>query len=261
MFCIAVGVSFPGAGTGSGLCLGDDALLTLLVEGLGLHHGDDTVAKGDEDERLLRTEGADERTVGGEVAVHLIVEDALAAGGDDALTGEGDGGAVDGERGGVAMGDAYPTALYPLGHAVGRGCGGVEGVVDEGLVAVAVAAAALATTAEVEEQQEEEEYGDDAPPPSSATASVWAHLIATDLAEVLLVVGEAFLGRLGGCGCGHGIGRVCVVGLGSIEGDGKGCATQRTDGVDFGDALAEGLIETVAAFGTAEKHGKVKREK
>ena len=230
------------------------------MEGFGLHHGDDIVAEGDEDERLLRTEGADELTVRGEVAVHLIVEGALAAGGDDALTGEGDGGAVDGERGGVAMGDAYPAAFYPLGYAVGRRCGGVEGVVDEGLVAVGVAAAALATAAEVEEQYEEEEYGDDAPPPSSATAAVWAHLIATDLAEVLLVVGEAFLGRLGGCGSGHGIGRVCVERLGSIEGDSKGCAAQRTDGVDFGDALAEGLIETVAAFGTAEKHGKVKSE-
>ena len=221
------------------------------MEGFGLHHGDDTVAEGDEDERLLRTEGADELTVGREVAVHLIVEDALAAGGDDALTGEGDGGAVDGERGGVAMGDAYPAAFNPLGYAVGRGCGGVEGIVDEGLVVVGVAAA-LATAAEVEQEYEEEEYGDDAPPPSSATASVWAHLIATDLAEVLLVVGEAFLGRLAGCGCGHGIGRVCVERLGSIEGDGKGCAAQRTDGVDFGDALTEGLIETVAAFGTAD---------
>ena len=230
------------------------------MEGLGLHHGDDTVAKGDEDERLLRTEGADELTVRGEVAVHLIVEDALAAGGDDALTREGDGGAVDGERGGVAMGDAYPAAFYPEGYAVGRGCGGVEGIVDEGLVAVGVAAA-LATTAEVEQQYEEEEYGDDAPPPSSATAAVWAHLIATDLAEVLLVVGEAFLGRLGGCGCGHGIGRVYVEGLSGVEGDGKGCAAQRTDGVDFGDALTEGLIETVAAFGTAEEQGKVKSEK
>jgi len=224
------------------------------VEGLGLHHSDDTVAKGDEDVRLLRTEGADELTVRGEVAVHLIGEGALAAGGDDALTGEGDGGAVDGERGGVAMGDAYPAAFNPLGYAVGRGCGGVEGVVDEGLVAVGVAAALVTTAAEIEEQYEEEEYGDDAPPPSSATAAVWTHLIATDLAEVLLVVGEAFLGRLGGCGCGHGVGRVCVVRLGSIEGDSKGCATQRTDGVDFGDALAEGLIETVAAFGTAEEH-------
>jgi hypothetical protein len=83
---------------------------------------------------------------------------------------------------------------------------------------------------------------------------VWAHLIATGLAGVLRVVGEAVLGRLGGCGGGHGVGRVCVERLGSIEGDSKGSAAQRTDGVDFGDALTEGLIETVAAFGTAEEH-------